>query len=318
MISPPPRKVSRFVLPIIAAGLFAFSVYAVIEPPRTRAAPPAPPPATSYDRTVAGIGIVEPEGELIAVASELPGVVRAVHVRVGERVARGAPLFTLDTRATDATIAQARAALGSARASANATEVALADERQRLSLFEAVVDRRALSTDEIARRRFAVDRAEAAVATARAAVAVAQADLSARRVERARATVASPITGRVYRIDVRPGEFAPAGPSAQPLMTVGADTRLNVRVEIDEADAGRFVAGAPASGRLRGAAGRAVPLAFVRVEPQVTDKRALSGGAERVDTRVVEAIYSFDPVATPAYLGQRMDVFVRADPAGRG
>ena len=39
---------------------------------------------------------------------------------------------------------------------------------------------------------------------------------------------------------------------------------------------------------------------------------ALAGGAERVDTRVVQVLYSFDPVRHSAYLGQRMDVFVDA------
>ena len=40
-----------------------------------------------------------------------------------------------------------------------------------------------------------------------------------------------------------------------------------------------------------------------------------SDNTERVDTRVVEAIYSFGPAAAPAYLGQRMDVFVEAAPS---
>jgi multidrug resistance efflux pump len=190
--------------------------------------------------------------------------------------------------------------------------VALADERQRLSLFEAVDDARALSADELARRRFAVSRAEAALAQARAAVAVAEAQVRARTVDLDRLTVAAPIGGRVFRVDVRPGEYAAAGPTAAPLIALGDDARLHVRAEFDEADAPRLDRDGRAYGVLRGQTGRRIPLTLVRIEPQVVEKRALAGGSERVDTRVVEVLYAFDPAADPAWLGQRMDVFVEA------
>jgi hypothetical protein len=33
---------------------------------------------------------------------------------------------------------------------------------------------------------------------------------------------------------------------------------------------------------------------------------------ERVDTRVLQALYSFDRATLPAYVGQQMDVFIEA------
>ncbi|MBY0253403.1 MAG: HlyD family secretion protein, partial [Methylobacterium organophilum] len=157
--------------------------------------------------------------------------------------------------------------------------------------------------------------AEAAAAQARASAAAARAQAQARRVDLDRLTVTAPIAGRIFRIDVRPGEYAPAGAASQPLIAMGEDARLHVRAEFDEADAARLTRSGRAYGTLRGQANRRIPLTLVRIEPQVVEKRALSGGSERVDTRVVEAIYSFDPAAAPAYLGQRMDVFVEAAPS---
>jgi HlyD family secretion protein len=50
---------------------------------------------------------------------------------------------------------------------------------------------------------------------------------------------------------------------------------------------------------------------FVRVEPYVTPKKSLTGDStERVDTRVLQAIYSFDRSVLPAYVGQQLDVFI--------
>ncbi len=287
----------RLALPLLAGGLFIFALVSVVQPPRTRADPPVAPPRNAIGNTVAGVGIIEPQSELIEIATELPGVVRTLHVSPGERIGKGAPLFTLDDRAARADLAAAEAALRQA-------EVVLADERQKLGMIEAVEDRRAVSTDELQRRRFAVERALAARDQARAQV-------EAQRVGLARLTVTAPVEGRVYRINIRPGEYAANG-GATPLLTMGADARLHVRVEIDEADAARFDSSGRAYGVLRGAPDRHIPLRFERAEPQVIEKRALSGGSERVDTRVVELIYSFDSAATRAFLGQRMDVFVAA------
>ena len=67
----------------------------------------------------------------------------------------------------------------------------------------------------------------------------------------------------------------------------------------------------------RGDAGHQTKLAFVRFEPLVQPKRALSGdGTERVDTRVLEVIYALPEGGRTAYVGQQMDVFIEAEPLG--
>lgn len=305
----------RLILPSIAAACMVFAIISVIRPERTRADPPARPPVAAFASGIAGTGTIEPRSELIAVAAEVPGVIRNVFVKPDDRVIRGQPLFSLDSRAAIAALETARADAIAAEAATRQSEVVLADERQRLSLFEAVDDARALSADELERRRFAVRKAEAAAHQARASAGASRAQVRARAVDLDRLTVAAPIDGRIFRVAVRPGEYASAGDATQPLVSMGDDSLLHVRAEFDEADAARLRPGAGAYGTLRGQAGTQIPLTLVRIEPQVVEKRALAGGSERVDTRVVEAIFSFDPSATPSYLGQRMDVFVSAAPS---
>lgn len=306
------RIAGQAVLPLAAAGMFVFAVVAVIQPARTRADAPASPPIAPVAAALAGTGIVEPESELISVAAELPGVVRQVLVVPGDRVDQGQALFALDSRAARAALDAARAEVVVAGAAVTQAEVALADARQRLVLFESVDDVRAVSADELQRSRFSVRRAEAGVAAARAALGSARAAVAVRQTDLNRLMIAAPIAGRVYRVNVRPGEFAPAGASAQPLITLGADGQLHVRAEFDEADAPRLRSNARAWGIPRGEAAKRISLTYVRTEPQVVEKRTLSGGSERVDTRVVQVLYSFDPAAHPIWLGQRMDVFVEA------
>jgi hypothetical protein len=65
--------------------------------------------------------------------------------------------------------------------------------------------------------------------------------------------------------------------------------------------------------RLRGNPEISASLAFVRFEPYVLPKRSLTGEAtERVDVRVLQAIYEFAPSEFPAFVGQQVDVFIAA------
>ena len=54
---------------------------------------------------------------------------------------------------------------------------------------------------------------------------------------------------------------------------------------------------------------------FYRVEPYVVPKKSLTGeSTERVDTRVLQVLYSFSTDDLPVYVGQQMDVFIEAAP----
>ncbi len=308
----PTNPAIRFALPAIAIGLLGFAIVASLRPGRAQTEPLLAPPISPFASTVAGIGVVEPSSELIAIASELPGVVRRVHVKAGDTVKAGAPLFSLDTRAAAALLAAAKAGVEQAQAALAGAKVRMDDERQRLSLFEGVADPRAVSTDEVERRRFAARQAEAAAEQAQATLQLAQAQMRVVATDLDRLTVRAPMAGKVWRVNARPGEFAPAGPLAQPLVAMGAGEQLHVRVEIDETDIARVRPEAKAMGALRGASQTPVALRFVRFEPEAIEKRALAGGAERVDSRVIEAIYAFDPVKDRAFIGQRMDVSIEA------
>lgn len=319
----PTNRLIRFALPALAAGLFGFAVLASLRPGRAQTEPLLAPPVSPFASAVAGLGVVEPSSEVIAIASEISGVVRAVHVQAGDRVQAGAPLFSLDSRALRAQLAAAKASADQAQAALTGARVRLEDERQRLGLFESVKDPRAVSQDELERRRFGVRAAEAAAQQAEAAARLSRAQMQIVATDLDRLTVRAPIAGKIWRVNARPGEFASAGSAAQPLITLGAGDVLHVRVEIDETDIARLRPGAPGFGTLRGAAQAPIPLRFVRFEPQIVEKRALAGGSERVDSRVIEAIYAFDPAKGPAFIGQRMDVAIEgsalpiaAQPAG--
>src|SRR3954470_183954 len=108
----------RYLLPTLAVVSLAFAVLLMEEAARKppRAVPPAEPARSPYGKTVAGTGVVEPQTENIAVGTHASGVVKAVYVRVNDRVAADGQLFELDDRHLAAELAAREAARESAAA----------------------------------------------------------------------------------------------------------------------------------------------------------------------------------------------------------
>jgi RND family efflux transporter MFP subunit len=293
--------IRKYVLPVVAVIGLVFAIATVVRgnQPTPVAEPVAQPARAPFETFVAGSGIIEASTENIAVGTPVSGIVMAIYVKWGDQVRAGDPLFKIDDRDLQANLLVARANVKQAEAN-------LAQARDKLRLYESVPDRRAITVDELTNRRGVVTVDEAALAAARAQVEQTEIEIERR-------TVRALVPGQILQIKTRLGEFAQGGVLATPLMLLGNDTQLHVRVDVDENDAWRFRPGAAAVAYLRGNPDLKTPLRFERFEPYVVPKQSLTGDTtERVDTRVLQVIYSFDEGALPVYVGQQMDVFIEA------
>lgn len=300
---------------LLVAGLMAaaWASYSVArtQPSREPTEPPGAPPQSGFDETVAAVGLVESSTENISMAPPLGGVVTRVFVAAGQSVRARDPLFELDTRHVHAELVVRQRTLGVARARLTAAEARAADVVRQLEFAEGVRDKRAISAEELARRRSAVETATAEVAQARSEVAAAESQIQAVKVDLDRSVVRAPLDADVLQVKVRPGEYAPAALTGTPLVLLGRPRPLHVRVDIDEHEGWRIQEGAAAVGHVRGNAMLETPLRFVRIEPLVVPKRSLTGdGTERVDTRVLQVIYRIERDDLPVFVGQQLDVFI--------
>jgi multidrug resistance efflux pump len=283
--------------------------------------------------------------------------VTSVAVREGQTVEAGDVVLRLEDRWKRAELAVREAALNAAEqdlarlrglprpedlpssaARVRRAEAALESQRDQLTRAEELHRQGVVTEQELVVRRKAFDTStaeleeaeaddarlragawerDAAIAAAAVQQAGAQVDLA--QVEVERLVVRAPCAGTILRVDVRPGEFV-GTPAGKPLVVLGDTAELRVRVSIDEHDLPRFVAGAPATGFVRGDAEHPVPLEFVRIVPTVEPKRNLTGdSAERVDTRVLQVLYRVLPAAAgeegmPLFVGQQLDVQIEARP----
>ena len=293
------RIVMKILLPFAALVALGFAALSLVRnlPHRESTEAPAQPPSSPFAECVAGVGIVEASSENIAIGSHLSGIVSDVFVQAGAAVRKGDPLFRIDDRALAAEKELRSASL-------EVAEAEQADADNAFSRASTLVKQKVISQDEYDRRSFAVRTAKARVVQARAALGVIETELE-------RSVVRAPVDGEVLQVDTRPGEFAQAGGKTEPLLLLGGARPFHLRVDIDEQEAWRVRPEANATAMIRGNAAMRVPLKFVRFEPYIVPKRSLTGAnTERVDTRVLQVIYSFDPGNLPIFIGHQMDVFI--------
>ena len=333
----------------IAGGVFAILTVAAGSQPAPIAKPVADPSKPPFDAYIAGSGLLEARDRNVAIGAPLARLVLEVNAKVGDEVEAGAPLFRLDDRDARAELAVRKAVVASSRARlerlksapraeelppaearVTAAEAVLGDLKNQVTLWESVADKRAVTVEDLQRRKFAVQAQEARLAEAKSAltllkagswkadIQVADAELASAEAQAAqteteisRLTVRAPARGTVLQVNVRAGEFAPAGALQNPLMLFGPLERLYLRVDVDENDAWRFKKDAASVAFVRGNRELKTELKFEWVEPYVVPKRSLTGDStERVDTRVMQVVYSFDRTKLPVYVGQQMDVFI--------
>lgn len=297
----------------------------VVEP---RVLPAVRPNSTQA--MIGAAGVIEAEGRNIALGTAVSGQVASVLVKSGDAVAAGQALFSVDARELSAQLDVRKAELAAkqrasevADAAVEEAQISLRERQAQSARVDSISDPRAISSEDVAQRRFAVDtaaaqlkRAQAQARQARAEVGQFQALLQQAQTALDRTIVRAPMEGIILQADIRPGQYAPAGELEKPLVVMGRTRSLNIRVDVDEADVPRLALGQPAQISLRGDGGRRWTARFVRVEPLMVAKTNLSGAAsERIDTRVLQVLYAFEPGQADVYVGQQVDVFLRAVPS---
>jgi multidrug resistance efflux pump len=316
--------------------------------------PPESPARVPFEHVVAGSGMVEAQTENIALGAALPGLVLEVYVpssKVGQHVRAGTPLFRIDDRHLKAQLAMAEAELSSAKArlvrleqqprpeelppslakvkAAAAKTVRLRDDyergkrltgpgamsheefRTRELLYEAAIHEQAQAQAELELLKAGAWKPDLTIAEA--SVQEAQAKVEQLKTEIERTVVVAPVDGVVLQVNIRPGERV-SELDTRPLMVMGDISTCHVRIDVDERDIPRFRPGAKALAYPRGESTGELGLHFVRVEPLVVPKKALTGdNTERVDTRVLQVIYAIESNSKHVHVGQQLDVFIRTE-----
>jgi RND family efflux transporter MFP subunit len=180
--------------------------------------------------TVLATGVVRPRvGAQVAVGSRVSGILRELHVTVGDRVVAGQLLAELDRAELEMQVERTEAARASAAAERTYAEGELFRVRQ-------LADRGAAAPAELSA-------AERAVQTSRAAEREATAAHEAAKVQLGYTSIRAPIGGVVASVSTQKGETVAASFAAPTFVTIVDLSRLEVWAYVDETDIGRIAPG---------------------------------------------------------------------------
>jgi HlyD family secretion protein len=199
---------------------------------------------------VSATGNLQPTNT-VDVGSELSGIVDQVYVDDNDAVKKGQVLARLDLSKLSDAVAKSRASLAAAEAQVLQARATVAEARATLGRYQQV---QALSGGKVPSRtemdvaEANLKRAEANEASARASVVQARAMLQSDETNLSKASIRSPINGVVLSREVDPGQTVAASFQAPVLFKLAEDlTKMELQVDVDEADVGQVKAGQKAT-----------------------------------------------------------------------
>jgi len=172
----------------------------------------------------------------VEIRPRVAGAITETHFREGALVRQGDPLFTIDPAPYAAEVARLEAQV----TAASARLVLAANQQQR---GFGLVGTGAMPRAELDQRVNEFNAAEANLRGTRAALAATRLNLTW-------TDVRAPITGRVGKIEVTPGNLVGAGPAAPVLTTLVSTDPIYASFEADERSVAGALASLPASGDL--------------------------------------------------------------------
>ena len=199
---------------------------------------------------VSATGNLQPTNT-VDVGSELSGIVEQVYVDDNDEVKKGQVLARLDLSKLQDAVAKSRASLAAAEAQVLQALATVAEARATLARYQQVSQLsggKVPSKTEMDTAEANLKRAEANVAGVRASVTQARATLQSDETNLGKASIRSPINGVVLSREVDPGQTVAASFQAPVLFKLAEDlTKMELQVDVDEADVGQVKAGQKAT-----------------------------------------------------------------------
>ena len=340
--------IALLVIVASAAGLTLAAVGSHRQPPATSALT-----TLEQGNYVAGPGLIEPVSEDIKVGSELSGKLREVLVEEGDRVRPGQIVAVLENADLKAQILTAtaqvkqseaelrktvngaraqerREALSSVQENAAVLENARAEMERHNQLFATGIisreeNERYIREFQVAKAKFEEAKQHHAliddrpreedICAAQAALELAKAQVAEAQARYEKTLIRSPIQGVVLRKHHRSGESVSNSSTVpDPIVTIGDNAVLRVRVDVDETEVAKVRIGEPAYVTADAYGAQRFPGHVIRVGNELGPKNVRTDEpTEKVDTKILETLVQLDPGATLPD-GLRVDAYIKTDP----
>jgi HlyD family secretion protein len=210
-------------------------------------------------QTVTAVGTLAPV-DSVDLGTVVTGKLIRVLVDVNDHVKAGQVMAEIDPEQLQAQVRQSAAQLESAKANQVSARVTLNETKVKAQRVDELHAQGLVTTDDRDTAHAALERAQAALGVANAQTTVAQASLTTAQTQLSHAVIKAPIDGMVLARAVEPGQTVTAGFQTPVLFTLARDlTKLELSVEVDEADIAKVKEGQEASFTVDAYPGRTFP-----------------------------------------------------------
>jgi HlyD family secretion protein len=214
---------------------------------------------------VTATGTVEPL-HIVDVSTELSGTITRVHVEANQRVVVGEVLAELDAATWQQENLRAKAVVAAAMARLHQAEAERTALQKDLTRKSTLAQRGQTSQRDLDQSVSLAQQNVARIETLKAELAVAEADAKIAEARLAKARITAPIDGIVLRRAVEPGQTIASALAAPVLFRLAPDLdKMELRVNIDEADALRIRRGQTATFDVHALRGRRIDAVVERV-----------------------------------------------------
>ena len=186
----------------------------------------------------------------VDISSQVIARVEKLHVREGDRVARGDRLVDLERAQYVSQRDRSRATLAAAQADIRRARATLANTESRVARARELAEQKIASREFLESVELDHESARTALSAAMERAREARATVEASDDALSKTTIASPIAGRVTRVNAEEGETVVTGTMNMPgsvILTVSDLSAIEAAVEVDESAVGRVRVGQKAS-----------------------------------------------------------------------
>jgi len=197
--------------------------------------------------TVTATGTLDGQ-DSVEVGAEVTGNISKIYVDFNDRVKEGDILLEINPEVLLATKQSAAARLTAARASYSSAKATAKEAKATLARMRELAKKGLVSTSDLESAEAAYERSNAQTRSTSADILVAKASLDSAETSLKKATIRAPIDGVVLSRSVELGQTVTASLQTPVLFLLARDlTKMELSVQIDEADIGRVKEGQPAS-----------------------------------------------------------------------
>ncbi len=226
----------RWILTAIIVAVVGFATFQGLKP--------KPPPAVDVTTAVAKKGnvtrVVTAAGHLqaretVKISSNVTGDLLSLSVKEGDHVRRGQVLGQIDKRLQEATVAQFRGGVLSAKAAIVQIEAQIAQDKRDLDRVKKLVDERLASNADLEKAETTLKLDQSRLDQQKELVAQNQGQLGTALYNLSRATLTAPIDGTILELDHKVGERIRGSDLAEDVvMIMGGLNDMEVKAEVGE------------------------------------------------------------------------------------